>query len=75
MKSFEGIDFYKWATIKNQFRIKVKESLIVHPELLLWINNPDWIKWTYQIPLKLLINIEHYILFANGAVWTCAFRY
>jgi len=41
MKSFEGIDFYKWATIKNQFRIKVKESLIVHPELLLWINNPD----------------------------------
>jgi len=28
-----------------------------------------------QIPLKYFINIEHYILFKNGAIWTCAFRY
>jgi hypothetical protein len=61
LKSIDGIDFYKWATIKNKFCKKIKEILIVHPELSLGISHPGGIKWIYQIPLILLINIEHYV--------------
>ena len=46
----------------------MKKCLIVHPELSLETNNPDSIKWMNQIPLLLLIKIEHYILFVNGAI-------
>jgi hypothetical protein len=41
MKSFEGTDFYKWATIKKQFCKRMKEGLIVHPEFSLGINRLD----------------------------------
>jgi len=41
MKSIEGIDFYKWPTIKNQFCKKMKESLIFHPEFSLGFNHSD----------------------------------
>jgi len=68
MKSIEVSDFYKWATIKKQFCKKMKESLIVHPELSLGINNPDWIKLMKQIPLIFRINIKHSILFTNYVI-------
>ena len=42
MKCIEVIDFYKWATNKNQFcKKKNNESLIVHPEFSLRLNHPD----------------------------------
>lgn len=68
MKSIDVSDFYQWATIKNQFCKKIKESLIVYPELLLGINHLDWSKLMKQIPLIFRINIEHYILFTNYAI-------
>ena len=52
----------------------MKKSLIVLPELSLGIN-PDLIKCMKQIALLLLINIEHYTLFENGAILTPASRY